>query len=82
MSKTPKPRSAAYSARSVSELADALKHAESQLDLLGDALDAATAAELRLRIARASHELERLGRHGLAGTELEIPPFWRKFLDP
>ena len=82
VSKSPKPRSAAYNARSVSELAEALKHAESQLDLLGDALDAATAVELRLQIARASHELERLGRHDIVGTELEIPPFWRKLLEP
>ena len=82
VSKSPTPRSAAHRARSVSELAEALKHAQSQLDLLGDALDEATAAGLRERIARASVELERLGSHGFAETELEIPPFWRKFLEP
>lgn len=59
-----------------------LKQAESQLDLLGDTLDAATTARLRERIARARRELDRLGRPDIAETLPQLPPFWRKFLDP
>lgn len=58
------------------QLALVLDQAEAMLSDFGPAIDRATAAELRVRIARARAELDFLSALSTARSAAKIPPIW------